>query len=599
MKKESFGVTGAWQATPRPGADVLFLQQQKRKRWGMLLLGGVALLVFLLGAVVKVRSLLYSEDQVSLSVQGPRQVASAESSEFTVVYSNRNWAAIENALLVISYPESFQPEASSGITVNGSQIEIPLGTIRARMDGKAIFAGKFYGSQGDTVYLKMQLRYSPSSISSQFEKEIQYGVSLVSSILSLDMLAPQQAANGDVVEYAIDYANQSDRRLPNIRVKVEYPDRFTFVSSDPVPSEGDSVWYIGTLDSAERGKIIVRGRISGIRDEVKKAKGMIGYFGGGGKFVAYGSSEQMTRIITPPLSIVQTINGKQDLSVNAGDTLEFVLNYRNNGDIGLRDVIITMKLDSDILDYTRLKQSSGSYDVASHTLIWKASDVSGLARLSAGDSGTIVFSVPVLNPIPVSVLGKNFAIQTTAKIDSPDVPTPIGANKVIASNVLLTKVNSAVGIDLVLTNNDSIFTNRGPFSPVVGQESVYTLRFDLSNEYNDITNAKLAIELPSGSRYQKHFAPETEVVDWNERTNTLTWDLATYRAARGKHRELRFQIAVIPDASLINRVLQLVNNAIFTGTDRFTGQDIRIEYDTTHIRDDIGREVVLRVSEES
>lgn len=597
-KRQAFEAAGKWQTTVRPGEEVIFMQQQKRKHRIALVLGGIAVSALLVGSVFKIRSLMYSEEQVVLAVNGPRQVASAESSEFTVVYRNRNWSAIKDVSLVVAYPDGFQPDEDSKVKISGSQMEIPLGTVNARTDGKAIFSGKFYGSRGETLFLKMRLRYSPTGLSSQFEKEEQYGVSIASSVLAIDMLAPQQSSGDDIMEYAIDYVNQSDKNLPNIRVKIEYPDQFLFTSAEPAPSEGNSVWYIGTLDSEQKGKIIIKGRLSGARDEVKKAKASIGYTSGG-KFVAYGISEQLTRIVVPPLSIAQTINGKRDLSVNAGDMLNFEISYRNESNIGLRDAIVTMNLSSGVLDYRKLKQEKGSYDSSSQMLIWKASDIPGLARLNSGDGGTISFSIPVLDPIPESVSGKNFSIQTIAKIDSPDIPTPIGSNKIIASNTMVTKVNSSVGIGLYLAQNDDFFVERGPLPPVAGQETRYTLKIRLNNAYNYITGAKLVVTLPSSSRYQKEFMPDTEAVEWNDRTNTLTWDLATYRAARGESRELRFQVTATPDASMMNKELQLVNGVVFTGKDQFTKQDIRIEknvQDTKYLSREDGSPVNLNVT---
>ena len=596
-KRQAFEAAGKWQTTARPGEEVIFMQQQKRKHRIALAVGGIAVVALLVGSVVKIRSLMYDEGQISLVVNGPRQVASAESSEFTVVYRNRNWSAMKDVSLVVAYPDGFQPDEDPKIKVSGSQLEIPLGTVNARTDGKATFSGKFYGSRGETLFLKMRLRYSPTGLSSQFEKEEQYGVSIASSVLAIDMLAPQQLSSEDVVEYAIDYVNQSDKSLSNIRVKVEYPEQFSFASAEPAPSEGNSVWYVGTLNSEQKGRIIIKGRLTGARDEVKKAKASIGYMGGG-KFVTYGVSEQLTRIVIPPLSITQTINGKRDLSVNAGDILGFDISYRNESNIGLRDAIITMNLSSGVLDYRGLKQEKGSYDASSQTLVWKASDIPGLAHLNPGDSGTVSFSIPVLNPIPESVSGKNFSIQTIAKIDSPDIPTPIGSNKVIASNTMVTRVSSSVGIGLYLVQNDSVFMNKGPVPPIVGQETLYTVKIRLNNEYNDVTNAKLIVTLPSGSRYQKKFTPDTEAVEWNDRTNTLVWDLATYRAARGESRELRFQVAVTPDASLMNKDLQLINGLVFTGKDQFTKQDIRIEkgeQETRYIRKEDGGVVDMHV----
>jgi hypothetical protein len=74
--------------------------------------------------------------------------------------------------------------------------------------------------------------------------------------------------------------------------------------------------------------------------------------------------------------------------------------------------------------------------------------------------------------------------------------------------------------------------------------------------------------------------------------------LATYRAARGESRELRFQVAVTPDASLMNKDLQLINGLVFTGKDQFTKQDIRIEkgeQETRYIRKEDGGVVDMHV----
>ena len=54
---------------------------------------------------------------------------------------------------------------------------------------------------------------------------------------------------------------------------------------------------------------------------------------------------------------------------------------------------------------------------------------------------------------------------------------------------------------------------------------------------------------------------------------------------------MRFQVAVTPDASLMNKDLQLINGLVFTGKDQFTKQDIRIEkgeQETKYIRKEDG-----------
>ena len=77
-------------------------RQAKRKRMLRIGVGVLAAVVLLGGVIFKVRSLLYSEEKVALTVTGPHQVASAETSEFTVTYSNQNWSPLEHASLVVS-----------------------------------------------------------------------------------------------------------------------------------------------------------------------------------------------------------------------------------------------------------------------------------------------------------------------------------------------------------------------------------------------------------------------------------------------------------------------------------------------------------------
>jgi len=124
---------------------------------------------------------------------------------------------------------------------------------------------------------------------------------------------------------------------------MEYPDGFTFSKSKPVVSEGENVWYIGRLSAGQEGKIVVSGKLEGEKDNVKHSKVYVGEMIDG-QFVAQNEEKTETIIGSSPLAISQTANGLKKLSVNAGETLQFKIEYKNEGTTGFSDVIITEKL---------------------------------------------------------------------------------------------------------------------------------------------------------------------------------------------------------------------------------------------------------------
>ncbi len=568
-----------WQA-PVPKTDPIKVltdvATNKRTKKIAFFLGGLAIILLLGGTVIKIRTMIFSENQVAVSISGPKDVASVEVTTFTVTYANDNWAGLDNATLILAYPETFHLQAENTMSVNGSRAEISIGNIAARTQGKIIVEGKFYGSKGDKLDLHATLRYSPSKVSTILEKTTQLTVTVGSSPLSLEITAPLEMATGQDVEYVFDYSNKSDLPFSNLRVKADYPDGFRFVSAEPAPSEGESVWYVGNLDAGVKGKITIHGVIIGKSQEYKIIHGTIGFFGGDGKFVSYEANDRQIRIIASPLSISQAVNRLTDIAVKAGDVLRYVVHYRNDGNIGLRDAIITVEIDPTFLDVNRLLVENGAYDPARRVIVWKASDVPALGKLAPGDEGDVFFSVPVLEKIDVNS-GKNLSIKTVAKIDSLDIPTPIGANKIIASNNLYVKLQSSVAINVSTLYTDTVFPNSGPIPPKAGQETSYTIHLNVTNSSNDLRSARVAITLPTGVHYAGKYSKSDEVLTFNERSNELVWELGTFSATEGKPHEIVFQVSVLPGPDQIGNTLDLINSVVLTAYDTFINQDIRVE----------------------
>lgn len=554
-------------------------QGKKRRKIVAMVLGSIAVLLLVGGAIMKFRTGIFSEENVVLTLTGPTEIRSAESIEFDFQYTNDNWMDVKQAVVVFEYPDSFRPDAMTGLDIKKSRAEYSIGDILSQASGKVTLSGKFFGARNNQTRVQATLRYSPSAFSSFYEKRVEHAVALVSSPLLFEINAPFELASDHEIQYEVRYSNLGNETTSDLRIRLEYPAGFTFSEADP-KSEGEHLWNIGALAPQEEGRILVKGRLIGGYDEQKLIQGGIGIVQGDGTFLAYTENSRKTKMVASPFAIYQTVNGRADASVNPGETLQYEIEYRNEGNVGIRDAIISMSLDSPYLDFKTLQFRGtgikGAYNQSQKIIFWKASDMPALRRVEPGQSGKVAFSVNVF-----SDLGKRFPqvrnpiIQSVAKIDSPDIPSLLGVTKIIASTTLSMKVNSEVTNVFQGWYNDVTLPNSGPIPPRVGQETTYTFRLSFSNSLNEVENARVSIMLPSGIRHTGKKSPDNESMTYNERTNELVWSLGTF--APESTRELVFQVGVTPNISDAGSKILLVSRAVFTGKDSFTQKDIRID----------------------
>jgi hypothetical protein len=541
--------------------------------------GAMAFLALSVVAFVMIRRSAFGDDKVRLTIDGPSEVGGSQLNRFVISYSNTTRADLENAEMTVYYPESFRPEPEGNMLVKSSFAQIHIGTIDDHSQGKVEIPGKFFGSKGSVVYLKAVLKYKPSTTSGEFQSETQKGITVQSSSLALDVEGPLEAASGNKVEYRLDYANTSDTVQTNLRMKLEYPDGFRFESAEPKTSEGDSVWYLGNVAPGQKGTVKVVGTLDGSRNETKKLHAKLGILQGNGDFLAYSETDRLTKIIASPLRIVQTVNGLDRLNVNPGDVLYYAIDYRNEGEIGLRDVIVTLDIQSPVLDFSRIKLLSGAYDSKANSIRWKASDIPQLANLAPGQGGKISFSIPVLQNIPMGAeTDKNFTLVSTAKIDSPDVPTPTGANKIVGSDTLSLKVNSAPSVQVKGFYQDARLANTGPMPPKVGAETSYTLHWILSNTTNDLDQVQVTASLPTGVKWLGKTDPSTENISFNQRTNQIVWNVGGVASGTGglkPAREVAFQVSVVPESAQVGQNVTLLNESTLTAHDLFTDENLQ------------------------
>lgn len=571
--------TKAWSDTARDTAllasleegSVSFWAANKRKiSYGLAVL---ALFLIIVGIGLRLRGMVYTAGAVSVSISGPSEVKSNETVVYKFLYANPNWTTLRDAEIVVSYPSTFRPDPGAHWTVNGAQAHASLGEVEGGERGSIELRGTFVALQRQSGALTAILRYTPGG-RSRLDTSDRLALSIASSPLVLNVGAPIEVGNNQSVEYTIEYRNNSPDALDNVRIVLEYPAGFQLADATPKPSEGQAVWQLGILAPNAGGSIKVRGLLEGERDEVKHFTARLGKPLGDGSLMVLAETSKVTRIVTSPLSVAQTVNGVREASAEPGAALNFDVTFRNDGDIGVRDLILTIDLDPNVVDVNQLERDAGAYNSAKKQLTVRAADLPALARLAPGASGQYQYTVPVRTDLAARDM-KNVVVETVARVDSPDIPTPIGANKVIASNTARVKVISHVALQWSGGYTFEGTTNTGPVPPVAGEETTYTLQVTVSSSLNDITNARMTASLPSGVRLIGKRSADEAVV-FNERSGEMVWTIGTVEPGASRKRTLTYQVGVTPDTSQSGRDLVLERDIVFTGHDAFVGSDIEL-----------------------
>jgi hypothetical protein len=574
-KQADAGVEDKWGENDK---DELGTEKKKLIKIGTRVAIGIVVLAVLVFGIVKFMQSAFSEKNVIIKIDGPTDAASGKLLTFSINYTNDNRATLKNAILRVTYPESFKPGENTNFTSESQTSGVfKLGDVPGKSSSKIIFNGNAYSPQGTLMYLKIDLVYTPSNFNSQFDTTNQLGVSVSSSPIDFEIMAPQKISGGDSIDYQIKYTNTGKESFDHIKVKVDYPDGFTYSHSDPAVSESNNVWYIGTLAAGQSGKIVASGKLTGNRDEVKNAKAYIGtdYQG---QFASYSEEQTSTTITISPIEIAQSVNGSASYLAKSGDVLRFRILYKNNGNIDLRDIILTEKIDSPVVDYSSLQLEKGSFDSNSKTITWKGVDDATLKNLAPGQTGEIDFSVKIKDVIPVSTANdKNFIVSAIAKMDSQDIQTPINSNKVVSGNTLDIKLDSKLVLDMKGYYGDTAIPNSGPIPPKVGSPTTYTIHWRAFNISNDITGAKVTASLPTGVTMTGKILPDDGALTYNSRDNSLVWDIGNLPANTGilnAPKEVVFQIQITPAANQFDTLVPLVGAATFTAKDTFTGDAV-------------------------
>lgn len=585
---EAYGKSTA--ASPAVFADTLAERTRKRQRlvrWSLGIGAGVLIFVGAVSATLwyRARHQLKNE-QIALVINAPTEFTSGERIAYTIAYENTSLEAWQQVEVAFEPPHGFrflesQPEARR----DGAEYVFAVPGVPAGGKGEVTVGGILIGEQNSNALAKAEIVLAPTN-----DPKSRYAVTstLTTSIravpIELSIDASSGAVQGERLLGVTHIRNTSESIQQGLYLALDVPPGMSLAVEDPQFSSGYDVlsneWVLPTLKPLEELTRNVVFYVEGSAGE-RRALGLkVGIQENEDKFVQREVSQVVT-VTASELSVEQVFNSKtDDQAVQTGEDIKGVVQFRNTGTVGLKNVVVKVQFQGVGFNPASLQLKSGAYDPTTKTITWTASTVPELANVPANQGGEVTYDFSVLSADQFPVTddqGTNNTIVAVAAVDSPDIQTSLGQERRVVSDRTHLSVATDLTLDLAAFYDDGRLglPSSGPVPPKVGEQTTYTLRFRLGSTLNDTGDVRLTAVLPDGVKYTGKTYLTTGEVDFNDRTGEVIWHMPLIKGLTGRTSppaELHVQVAITPGENVVGQEIQFVTSAKAEGTDVFADQ---------------------------
>lgn len=538
-------------------------------RWIFWLLTAATVIVIGVGSFY-LYQYLTSRD-VSMSIKAPTDVLIGVPFEIAVNFANDSDKILKDVKLALILPEGAAP-AQSLVSDNKRFLSRDLGDLKPRASFETKIPMIVFKDAESVRRFPVTVSYYLAGLgtTARLEKTGTLEVGVREPAIKLDLSAPQKILSNEIFEIKVDYRNISDFDFSDVDIDLNLPNTFNIKEVNP-NSTTTNLWKIGRLMKSSGGTITIRGSISGAEGsffEIKSRVLSLGYL--------IDEKTASLNIAASPLALNARVNDQDNYVARPDESLRYVLNYKNNADIGFGDVVIKARLTGEMFDFKRF-QSKGFFSSTNNTITWNAANTPELRLLNPGAQGTVNFEIPTKQSYPIKRLSdKNFLLKLDAEISSPTVPYYVSADKTVELTNLLTKVKGQTAIltKTFFRDTASGIPNLGPLPPKANNPTNFTIHWLIVNYSTDVSNVQIKASLLSGVRWTskvKSNIPSLPV--YNDRTGEVSWTIDKIPAGKGvvgSPVEAVFQIEATPNITQVSQPMPLLSETQLTAVDDFT-----------------------------
>lgn len=522
-----------------------------------------------------------SSRNVDIKVVGPLSIPGGQEVSFDINIINKNNVDLEAVSLLVAYPEGTRSAVDLSKELNEERFS--LNKIKSGESNSKNIKAVFFGDKEEVKPVKISLEYRVENSSALFYKEKTHDLVISSAPVIITATYPKEINSNQEISLSLEVVSNSKDKINDLLISAEYPFGFIFDSALPVANFGNNVWQFSTLEPGEKKNIVIKGNMIGQNDEEKVFKIKAGSGGGDDE-----------RIITVPfVELMESVTIKKsfiDLNILVGGqsgnysgrggekvTTKFVL--KNNLPSRLYNISAEVHFKGGAFDESSISaDNEGFFQSINDTILWDKRSVSNFADFGPGEEKELGFQ---LTPLLYNQITKGVKpeIEVTIKVRGERISDDGSSEEI---NVLeIRKI--MLGTDLVLQSkivrSQGNLENSGPIPPKPDMPTTYTVVWNLTNSFNQVSNVEVKAVLPSYVKWTNLKSPSAEIFSYNQNTNEVVWNVGSVLPNTGfssNKKEISFQIEFLPSTSQIGQTPVLVGDVYVYGLDKITGQ--KIEY---------------------
>jgi hypothetical protein len=509
---------------------------------------------------------------ISLEFSNLPQVLVGQPFDLGISLSNYSDKIIEDAKLAIILPEgvSFTGQPPAQRVIEETIGDIGPGSLNKRTFNLIVLSGS-----NSLKRVEAKLSYKTSNSPAQFEGSSAVDISVGQAVLALAIESPEKVFSGENFELTVKYENNSAADIKNVHLKIDYPPIFKFQKASPAPDKGNNYWNIGALPKGEGGSITILGSVIGPADYHFGFTGTASADFLGQNYSLASQSAELS-ILVSPLSLAILVNNTPEHTAHIGETLRYLLQYKNNSNTPMENVVIRATFLGELFDFSTAR-SQGFFDSVTNTFLWNAANTPELALVEAGGGGAVEAMIKLKDAFLIRRLSdKNYVLKAQGQIESPTVPEGTVAEKTISLISLETKVSGLINIKAAGYFRDAAsgILNSGQYPPRVNTPTEYSIHWRIANYSTEVSDVKISANLQSNSRFTGKVKSNIDSVPkYNPASGEITWQIPKIAAGRGvitEPVEAVFQIENTPAINQVGQNITLLGETKIEAHDDFT-----------------------------
>ncbi|MEK7516805.1 MAG: hypothetical protein AAB562_04385 [Patescibacteria group bacterium] len=503
---------------------------------------------------------------VKLEIEGPNEAKSGEEIAYAINYQNQERSPLAQATLTVLLPKEFTlAEANPTPTEPNTWI---IGSLDPGEQGSVTLRGTVTGEVGGLSVLQTLLTYRPANFNSDFEHAASLGTKLTSSVLTLELMGPEEATNGEPAPFEIRYRNDGAAAAGPLEIHFSGASHYLVESTDPQTTDDATVWRVDSLPPNEERVIKVNGSFASDAEGTNETGASIGLLADG-TFLTQARATSTTKLGKGALVLTTIVNGSAaDFTANPGDNLLMSVTVENASDETLRDLTIILNIEptpeTGLLDWKTLEPRDGIG--ARERVRWTKREVPTLAKLNPGERTTVDASIP-LNAAPAPSSTRNEQVEIWAEGAIKGRKQTLQSRRVVVR--LLSDLKFQVGSRYY--SDEDIAVGTGPHPPRVGQTSTYRVFWNLTNSLHALGPITVSTKLPPGVAWTGRSEANLGSLTFDSASRTVSWQIANLASPLPADAPLpaaNFEVGITPTANQAGSVITLTEPTSVTAHDQ-------------------------------